>query len=227
MQNFCIDSLNSGFSSKIGGKPDFVLEAFAGLVKYLVCLCVASRFCKTRIAHTIFIIFIPFKVIGLVFIYFINKYFSNLSHIVMVVIDAMDKNMAKILAYSLEFKNIKWRHEIIIIFIINHVSPIDMMLVSISQCYYLLMYDCFTSICSFLFAFFHAQKYWKSFWRLKNAFIGDINTNEWRVLPNDDCISLVWLVLLLILGSSIDDVNTETTDGKQLHPLEAAGGYNL
>jgi hypothetical protein len=88
----------------------------------------------------------------------------------MVVIDAMDKNMAKILAYSLEFKNIKWRHEIIIIFIINHVSPIDMMLVSISQCYYLLMYDCFTSICSFLFAFFSRPKILKKLLEIEKRF---------------------------------------------------------
>ena len=48
-----------------------------------------------------------------------------------------------------------------------------------------------------------------------------------RVLPNDDWISLVWLVLLLILGSSIDDGNKEITEGKQLHPLDAGGGIQF
>ena len=49
------------------------------------------------------------------------------------------------------------------------------------------------------------------------------------VLPNDDWISLslVWLVLLLILGSSIDDGNTEIAEGKQLHPLDAGGGIQF
>ena len=48
-----------------------------------------------------------------------------------------------------------------------------------------------------------------------------------HVLPNDDWISLVWLVLLLILGSRIDDDNAETTEGKQLYPMCAAGGIHF
>jgi hypothetical protein len=34
-------------------------------------------------------------------------------------------------------------------------------------------------------------------------------------------------VLFLILGISIDDGNTETTEGKQLHPLDAGGGIQF
>ena len=32
------------------------------------------------------------------------------------------------------------------------------------------------------------------------------------------------ITILLVLGSSINDDNTETTEGKLLHPLDAGGG---